>query len=57
MVVVAFCACVVLAVDILNLVMNKVPIEAWIVGYNVNRSAAHGILTCNSEVALFIILM
>ena len=46
MVVVAFCACVVLAVDILDVVMPEVKVETWIVSYNVYRTAAHGILSC-----------
>ena len=43
-VVVAFCACVVLAVDIVYVVLSQMVEEAWIVSYNVYWSASHGIL-------------
>ncbi len=45
-VVVAFCGCVVLTEDILDMVMPEMKVETWIVSYNVYRTAAHGILSC-----------
>ena len=45
-VVVAFCACVVLAVDILDMVVYEVPVESFVVCNDVNRTAAHGNLSC-----------
>ena len=53
-VVVAFCACVVLAVDILNSVLSQMVVEAWIVCYNVYRTAAHGILLISRMLDPFI---
>ena len=55
MVVLAFFCCVVFCVDMVYEMKPESVLKCLVVGNNVNRTAAHGILRCYQDVACYIV--